>query len=84
MLILQEFDFSIDHLKEAENKVADALSQQPVSQCSSSQPGGFMEICSMQRYSKTDLEIWQQGDETIRKILLQLREKRKLVTAVCN
>jgi hypothetical protein len=50
VLILQEFDFSIDHLKEAENKVTDALSRQPVSQCSSSQPGGFMEICSMQRY----------------------------------
>lgn len=29
-LILQKFDFSIEHQKETENKVADALSHHPV------------------------------------------------------
>ncbi|KZR96989.1 Uncharacterized protein APZ42_008364 [Daphnia magna] len=77
VLILQEFNFSIDPLKGAENKVADALSRQPaVSQGSSSQPEVVMEICSMQRYSKVDLAVWQQGDDTIRKILQQLREEK--------
>lgn len=77
VLILQEFNFSIDPMKGAENKVADALSRQPaVSQGSSSQPEVVMEICSMQRYSKVDLAVWQQGDDTIRKILQQLREEK--------
>lgn len=74
VLILQEFNFSIDHLKGTKNKVADALSRQPaVSQCSSSQPEVLMKICSMQRYSNVDLAVWQQGKRETNRSCLQLK-----------
>jgi len=74
VLILQEFEFSIDDLKGTENKVADALSRQPVTNCDPSLQEVSIGVCIIRHYSKEDLGAWQQGDGTIRETPLQLRK----------
>lgn len=83
ILQLQEFDFSIEHQKSTENRVADDLSHQlvteeePLLNDERSFPPTLKkvsensEICNIRQYSKEELAFWQQGDATIHAALLQ-------------
>lgn len=78
VLILQEFNFSIDHQKGTENKVADALSRHPIENNILLVPDVIMDICTFHHYSKEDIAAWQQGDSTICTFLLQLEGLRPI------
>ena len=69
-------NFSIEHLKGTENKVADALSRHPVARNDPSFPEVMRDVCNYHMYSKEELAAWQQGDSTIREPLLQLQGLR--------
>lgn len=58
VLILQEFDFSIEHLKGTENKVVDALSRHSVAGNDPSFPEVIGEVRNYHNYSKEELVAW--------------------------
>ncbi len=75
ILALQEFDIDIKHLKGDFNVVADTLSRFPVGAPETTDPTERM-VCSLtcNFYPPKEIALMQQGDPSLRSIILRLRE----------
>jgi len=76
ILALQEYDFTVQHVKGVENGVADALSRNPVGEPEETDPTAHMDVCALvtQPFLHADLALLQQGDPTLGPILLEARK----------
>ena len=76
VLILQEFDFSIEHLKGTENKVADALSRHSVAGNDPSFPEVIGEARNYHNFSKEELAAWHMQE--LSELRKQIRKTQRV------